>query len=315
MKKLLVVLSIITIFAIYTTGCGKKEEPITDIGDELKLDDSAGSGAISLLDESQTNKLDDLMTDEKYKEELEGLNQEPVEDVSLLDSTPTPTATPIPSPTPTEEPTPIPTEEALMPTPISFIDENPTPTREVVDDNPDDQLGEYLSYTFTTSEIELFKKGTETAADEYKHKRYAQHTFDKSGKNKVELDEAGLLLVSNAPGGNIFNISSNLLCQYKVLTISASDSNCWYVLYDKSTIYAFMPTEEVKSTEYEKQIIQSIISNDANANDVTIKLVYPFQTSYKDGEFSLTYWLKIPSRVYTYASNASNFVFYEYNVG
>ena len=113
-----------------------------------------------------------------------------------------------------------------------------------------------------------------------------------------------------------FESSTNTLLPItyeSILITYMSDPTAWQVICDNDIIYALMPTEAIKATEYERQLVQTIIQQNANGLDIKIELVYPYTSSYDQTNNCAVYFIKTDGN-FKFGSNADQYLIYKEDI-
>lgn len=211
-----------------------------------------------------------------------------------------------PTPKPTAEPTAEPTE--------STISEEPTPeashlkTAAIIED---------LSELITNNKAE-----TKTDTDRMVHNAMSIFTNNVRNSNYIKVETAkhslsentsDCTIVSSTDNGSIVSFKSNTDNTINsLLVVYITDLTAWTVIGENDTVYALMPTPKSNSTEYEKQIVQTIIDQNSNGKELKVELIYPYTSAF-DGTNNCAVYLLETDGTFNIGSNAKLYAFYKYD--
>ena len=230
------------------------------------------------------------------------------------------TSTPIPKPTTaptaelTVEPTTESTNEPTTEPTEGTISEGPTPeashlkTAAIIED---------LSELITNNKAE-----TKTDTDRMVHNAMNIFTNNVRNSNYIKVETAkhslsentsDCTVVSSTDNGSIVSFKSNTDNTINsLLVVYITDLTAWTVIGENDTVYALMPTPKSNSTEYEKQIVQTIIDQNSNGKDLKVELIYPYTSAFDGTNNCAVYLLEIDG-TFNIGSNAKLYAFYKYD--
>lgn len=209
------------------------------------------------------------------------------------------------SPTATSEVAPI----EVTPTPTKSIEQPSLSDTELADTlfnllNKQEELPEEVTDSEKVADDAMTIFANNIKGGNYVNITTTKHTLENIHECTV---------VSQTPGGSIVQFKSDSTTNVNsIIVVYITDLTAWTVIGENNVIYALMPTPEDTSTEYEKQIVSTIIDQHSNGKDLDVRLVYPSVNAF-DGKNNCAAYLITTDGTFNIGSNAKTYAFYKYD--